>query len=372
MKILHTSDLHLGKKLNGFTLHDNQEEMLNHILDIVCERNIDILVIAGDIYDSKIPSTKAIELFDAFLHTVIIDLDKNVIMITGNHDSYERFSFGKRLYRDKLYIAASYNDKIDTMEIGNVCFHMIPYENYQTIRVKVEDESITNFDAAYDKILTNHKVDDSKINICIAHGYFSYAKKEVEIDDSVRKISIGGSEIVDIRYFDIFDICMFGHLHRPQKVINELFRYSGTPMKYSFSEVNHQKSVCIYNVEADDIAYELLNINVKNDLYLLSETVDTLLDEGFYNNLNLDGYFKLEIKGGVPSFELNKLKEIYKNIVEITYDSVTNNISTKKSRELKTKSDLELFVDFYEESLGEEMDIATKKLIEEVIANEDN
>ncbi len=371
MKILHTSDLHLGKKINGFELYDNQEEMLNQIIDILKNREIDILVIAGDIYDSKIPSTKAIELFDAFLNTVISALNKQVIVITGNHDSYERISFGKRLYNEKLYIASAYNDKIDTLDIANVRFHMIPFENYQTLRVKTDDDTINNFDSLYEKILDSYQTDSSKINICIAHGYFSYAKKEVEIDDSVRKISIGGSEIVDIRYFNIFDICMFGHLHRPQKIINELYRYSGTPIKYSFSEVDHQKSVCMYVVNNNDIRYELIDINVTNDLYLLNEKVEVLLDKNFYNKLNLDGYFKLDIKGNVPSFELNKLKGIYKNIVEITYSSETNRLVSKKSVELKTKSDLELFIDFYEESLGEQMDLETMKIVEEVISSED-
>ncbi len=371
MKILHTSDLHLGKRINGFELYDNQSEMLNSIVNILNDNNVDILVIAGDIYDSKIPSTNAIELFDAFLNTVISDLGKQVIIITGNHDSYERISFGKKLYNDKLYIATTFNNSIDVLDVENICFHMIPFENYQTVRIKANDETIINFDSLYEKILSDHLIDSTKINICVAHGYFSYAKKEVEIDDSVRKISIGGSEIVDIRYFDKFDICMFGHLHRPQKVINELYRYSGTPLKYSFSEVKQQKSVCLYEINNNDITYELIDIKVTNDLCLLNETVDTLLDKNFYNELNLDSYFKLDIKGNVPSFELNKLKNIYKNIVEITYDTETNRLATKKSTELKSKSDLELFIDFYEESTREEIDIETRKIVEEVIKNED-
>ncbi len=371
MKILHTSDLHLGKRINGFELYDSQEEMLNNIIDILNEKEVDILVIAGDVYDSKIPSTKAIELFDAFLNTVISALKRQVVIITGNHDSYERISFGKNLYKDNLHIAASYKDGIDVLNIENISFHMIPFENYQTIRVKTGDDSITNFDSSFERILNNYKVDNTKINICVAHGYFSYAKKEVEIDDSVRKISIGGSEIVDIRHFNVFDICMFGHLHRPQKSINELYRYSGSPLKYSFSEVEHQKSVCLYEVNNENITYELIGINVTNDLYLLNEPVNTLLDKDFYSKLNLNGYFKLDIKGNVPSFELNKLKNIYKNILEITYDSDVNRLTTKKSAELKSKSVLELFINFYEESLGEEMDLDTRRIVEEVIINED-
>ncbi len=370
MKILHTSDLHLGKKINGFELHDSQCEMLSQIANILDTDNVDILVIAGDIYDSKVPSIKAIELFDAFLNTVISELDKQVIIITGNHDSYERLSFGKSLFDNKLYIARIFENTIDTLDINNVSFHMIPYEDYHSVRVRANDDSITNFDSMYNKLLSNYTVNQNNINICVAHGYFSYAKENIEIDDSVRRIAIGGSEIVDTRYFKKFDICMFGHLHRPQKVINDLHRYSGTPIKYSFSEVNHQKSVCLYIINDDHITYELKPINIKNDLYLLNESINTLLDENFYSRLNLEGYFKLDIVGGVPSFELNKLKNIYKNIVEITYQTDTNKMSNKTSKDLKSKTVLDLFIDFYEESLGEEIDDETRNILDEVINHE--
>ena len=283
MKILHLSDLHLGKRVNEFSMIEDQEYILTKIIHIIDEQAPEVILIAGDVYDKAVPSAEAVELFDNFL----VRLSKRnlkVFVISGNHDSAERIAFGGRLMdKSGIYMSPVYNGIIEpitlTDEFGNVKFYMLPFVKPSNVRRFCPDQEVTTYTEAVKAAIENMKIDSSERNILITHQFVTGAMR-TESED----ISVGGTDSVDASVFEGFDYVALGHIHRAQKCGSEYVRYSGTPLKYSFSEANDVKSVTMIDMkEKGNIELSFMPLTPKRDLVEI---------KGSYNELTLKSFYE--------------------------------------------------------------------------------
>ena len=243
MKFIHLSDLHIGKRVNGFSMLEDQKYILDQILMIAEEEMPDGVLIAGDVYDKPVPPAEAVQVFDAFL-TGLADRNLPVFVISGNHDSPERLAFGGQLMKDRrVYMAPVYDGHLEPVQLedryGSLLVYMLPFIKPAVVRRCCPEEGIETFEDAVRWALehmTGHKIGEDDRNILIAHQFVTGAS----CCDS-EELSIGGLDQVSAELFDSFDYVAMGHIHGPQKVGRDTLRYSGTPLKYSFSEVNHRK-----------------------------------------------------------------------------------------------------------------------------------
>lgn len=247
MKFIHTSDLHIGKKLHELSLYDEQKNFLEQILSALKTENADCLVIAGDVYDKSVPPAEAVVLFDNFI-TQLAEMNIPALIISGNHDSAERISFGSRIMEKKgIHFSPVYNGNIEpvvlTDSYGEVNFYMLPFIRPSAVRRFFEDREIKNYTDALNAVIEKMNVDYDKRNVIIAHQFVTGAS----CCDS-EEISVGGIENVDSSVFDGFDYTALGHIHNPQDIGTKTVRYCGTPIKYSFSEENHDKSMTVVEI----------------------------------------------------------------------------------------------------------------------------
>ena len=282
MKILHVSDLHIGKRVNEYALLEEQEYVLNRIVDIAKEERPDAIVLAGDIYDKTVPSAEAVCVLDDFL-AALAKLEKSVFIISGNHDSAERIAFGSRIMEaSRVYLSPVYDGTIKPVVLNDgrveVAFYMMPFiKPSQVQHYAEEDVQLKSYDEAMHYVIDQMKVDPKRKNVLIAHQYITGAERS-ESEDMI----VGGLENVDAAVFEPFDYVALGHLHRPQHCGRETIRYSGSPMKYSFSEVNDKKSVTIVEIEKDDVKVTTRPLKALHDWHDLRGTYDELTARSFY------------------------------------------------------------------------------------------
>lgn len=368
MKIFHTGDWHLGKLVHGIHMDEDQKYVLDKFIEMIKKYNPQLIIIAGDIYDRSIPPVSSVELLNEFLNTVVLKMNKKIIMISGNHDSSNRLSFGNKLLEDKgLYIVGEVDKDIKKIvledEYGKLNIYPIPYMDVALGRFIYKDDEIKTHDDLLKKVIDNIKSNMNKDerNIVIYHGFvINLNKKEdVEVSDSERPLSIGGSDYIDVNYFTDFDYVAFGHLHKPQKVLNENIRYSGSLMKYSFSEHNQRKAVTLVELKnKGEFSYELLDLIPRRDLRVIKGNLDDLIDENVYKDTNLDDYIMAILTDEDEIYDApSKLKAVYPNLLKI---ELKRNISDKKidieNQDFEKKDILELFKDFYEENTNIEFD----------------
>ena len=248
MRFLHLSDLHLGKRVNEFSMLEDQAYILKEILNIIDEQKVEAVLIAGDIYDKVIPSAEAVRLLDDFL-TRIAARELPVFLISGNHDSAERIAFGSRLMSSRqIYLSPVFESDVEPVTIsdryGEVNIYMLPFVKPSLVKRVYPEEEIITYQDAVNAAVQHMQIDTDKRNILLAHQFVTGAAR----CDS-EELSVGGVDDVDASVFDGFDYVALGHLHGPQKIGKETVRYSGTPLKYSFSETNHKKAAVIVDVE---------------------------------------------------------------------------------------------------------------------------
>ncbi|MCT4585918.1 MAG: exonuclease SbcCD subunit D [Peptostreptococcaceae bacterium] len=375
MKFFHTGDWHLGKLVHGIHMDEEQKYVLDKLIDKIKIYDPQLIIIAGDIYDRSIPPVSSVELLNEFLNTVVLKMKKKIIMISGNHDSSNRLSFGNKLLEDQgLYIVGEIDKDIKKIvledEYGKLNIYPIPYMDVSMGRFIYEDDEIKTHDDLLKKITDNIKSNMNKDerNIVIYHGFvINLNKKEdVEISDSERPLSIGGSDYIDVNYFTDFDYSALGHLHKPQKVLNENIRYSGSLMKYSFSEHNQRKAITLVDLKAKgDLSYELLDLVSRRDLRVIKGNLNDLIDEKIYKNTNVDDYIMAILTDEGEIYDApSKLKAVYPNLLKI---ELKRNISDKKididNEDFEKKDILELFKDFYEENTNIEFDENKKNIL---------
>ena len=371
MKIIHLADLHIGKRVNEFSMIDDQKYILNQILEIIDKEKPDAVIIAGDVYDKQVPSIEAVELLDSF----ISDISKRkttTFIISGNHDSAERLAFGSSLMAmGKIYISPVYNGKISKYtlkdDFGSANFYLLPFVKPSHVKRFFPDEKIESYTDAIKVVVDNLNLDTSEINILIAHQFVTGASRTES-----EEISVGGLDNVDASVFEDFDYVALGHIHRPQKIGIERIRYCGTPLKYSFSEVNDTKSVSIIEINSkEDFNLRMISLIPKRDMRKIRGTYEELTTKNSYENTNTDDYIHVTLTDEFNVADaIQKLRVIYKNIMKLEYD----NIRTRESRKInlddmviENKNPLEIFSEFYKLQNNKEMNDEQKEIIKKIM-----
>lgn len=381
MKIFHMGDWHIGKLVNGFYMTEDQEYVIKEVCEVIKKEKPDLLIIAGDLYDRAIPPIQAVELLDRTLAKIILQLNTKVIAISGNHDSKERLDFGSLMLKEAgLHIKGILKNEVEKVtlkdEFGSVNFYPIPFADVSVVREMYNDETIKTPNDAMKRIMDeiNKNIDKNERNIAIAHGYVTKMSngefEELDESESEKPISIGGSDFIDYKIFEHFDYTALGHLHGPQRVGLDKIRYSGSLMKYSFSEVNQKKGITIFEIdEKGNIEYRIHEIKPRRDFRII---------EGYFNDImknykddieNKEDYIKIILEDEDEILDpMGKLRSIYPNIMELTRKTKKYEILSKhKIANIKEKSKLKLFEDFYinvmdEEVCDKESEIITKTL----------
>ena len=371
MKFLHLSDLHLGKRVNEFPMLEDQKYILTKIINIIDEQEPDVIIIAGDVYDKAIPSAEAVELFDDFL-VRLSQRNLKVFVISGNHDSAERIAFGGRLMdKSGIYMSPVYNGHVEPItvsdSVGDVEVYLLPFVKPPIVRRFFPDNEITSYTDALRCAVESMNIDRSKRNILVAHQFVTGATL-AESED----ISVGGTENVDVSVFDGFDYVALGHIHRAQKCTSEYVRYSGTPLKYSFSEAKDEKSVTVVDIkEKGNIELSSIPLVPKRELVEIKGTYNELTLKRNYEGTSYNEdymHITLTDEEDIPDV-LAKLRVIYKNIMKLDYD----NTRTRHFAEINSVSDvaaktpLEHFSEFYEQQNGRPMSDEQHSFVADII-----
>lgn len=392
MKIIHTGDWHIGKIVNEFSMIDDQRYILNELIKLINLEKPDVLIIAGDIYDRSIPPVEAVDLLNEVFSKILIDNKVKIIAISGNHDSGERVSFGSKiLEKEGLYIQGIIEDEIKSIRIddeeGNVNFYMIPYVDPAILRRKFNNPEIRNHNDAMKAVINRIKpsLNENERNIVVTHGYVTYKRKDaidkdgeslyeladLEVSDSERPLSIGGTDLIDSDNFDCFDYVALGHLHGRQKVGREEIRYSGSLMKYSFSEINHKKGVVIIEIDGNKkINIRQEELRPKRNMRIIRGPLDELIKAGLEDCSNREDYIQaiLTDEGEIID-PIGKLRSAYPNIMILKREEKKDigTSLTAASKGYKSKTELELFEEYYDRLGSGEFTEEKKEVIRNVV-----
>lgn len=371
MKIIHTSDWHIGKIVNEYSMINDQKYILDKLLKLIDEENVDVLMVAGDIYDRSIPPVEAVELLNETLSKLILERNVSVLAISGNHDGGERLSFGSKiLEKQGLYIAGSDEElyrKVVLEDKGkNINFYLVPYKDPALIKKVLNNKEIRNHNDAMVAVIEKIKeeLNNNEVNILIGHGYVTmkreeaidvnedkYEAAELEISESERPLSIGGTDLIDGNVFKDFDYVALGHLHGRQKIGRETMRYSGSLLKYSFSEVKQKKSVSILDINDKEISVEQRELNPIRDLRIIKGNIEDLIEEGRNIEKGKEDYIQAILTDdGEIMNPMEKLRAVYPNTMLISRErkrKVSDDNNCAKG-EFRQKSKIDLFKDFYE------------------------
>lgn len=387
MKLIHLSDLHLGKKLNEFPLFDDQKYILQQIVDIAIEEKPNCILIAGDIYDKSIPPAEAVLLLDDFLNR-LTELSISVCIISGNHDSAERLAFGSQLMmKSGVRIADAYDGKVQKVTFadnyGDVNIFLLPFLKPTIVRNALirlernkEAEEITTYHEAVKKAVELLSIDKSQRNVLLAHQFITGA---VTCDSEA--VNVGGVDNIGADVFADFDYVALGHIHSPQNVADdERIRYSGTPLKYSFSEIKQQKSVTVIDLgEKGEMHVYVRELTPLRELRHLRGTYNELMQWETYEAYLKEGanqpedffYLTLTDEDDVP-FALQSLRIVYKNLLQLDYDNerTSSDNILKVIDSVEQKTPIELIKDFYEQrnnqAMNKQQETYILKLLEEL------
>ena len=383
MKLMHVGDLHLGKSLGDFDLTEDQEYLLNQLLEIVDSRSIDAVLVAGDVYDKAIPSEAATRMLDYFLSSLA---KRNVYtyMISGNHDSDERLNYGSNLFEtNHIFISTKYDGNLykQTLKIGKeeADIYLLPFVKASQVRHYHPDAKIDSYDAAVRAIIDNEKIDTSKYNILVAHQFVTGKSEDPELggSESLGTQSVGLVEKIGYDCFDKFDYVALGHIHSPQQVGRKEVRYSGSPLKYSLSEANNEKSVSLIIVDAKKkVDVELVPIKPMRNLRHIKGKFKDLLAKSNVNAPD-DFIYATLTDEEIVNDAMGIFQQTYPHTVKIDYDnSHTREIEQVDiSKIAENRSFEDLISDFYKQmySCGiseEEMDIMRTVAREAGVLNE--
>lgn len=377
MRILHTADWHLGKIVNEFSMLEDQADYLNQLIDQIKLLDIDAVIMAGDLYDRSIPPKEAINLANRILTRLIKEIQVPVFVIAGNHDSNERIEYGtEMLAESQLYIEGLPKKQTRKVTVDGMNFYLLPFADYVTVRHLLENSEIHNNEDALRAQVKEmmEDFDPEAINILIMHGYLiNQTADSVEASDSERPLSIGTAEFVEAGIVDMFDYVALGHLHKAQKVKSEKIRYSGSPLKYSKSEVNHKKKSLIVEIEKDHLTVESLFIEPTHDMKVLRGKFAELMED------ESDDYVFFELEDDEYVMDaMNRLRKRYPNAMALEYTVKERKMDKKDQQTQETiqrKSNPELFEDFYDnykdQDLTDKQKEAVHKSLEEVQKEED-
>ena len=358
MKFVHISDLHLGKRIYDFSMLDDQKHILGEILKVIDSEAPDAVLIAGDVYDKSIPSIEAVELLDDFLYE-LSGRDLQVFLISGNHDSPERLAFASRLISPTgIHLSPVYSGAVEPVVLtdgsGPVDIYLLPFVKPAHVRRFFPDAKIESYNDALRTAVEALHIDRGRRNVLVTHQFITGAARS----DS-EEISVGGTDNVDAAVFDGFDYVALGHIHGPQNIGSERIRYCGTPLKYSFSEVSHEKSVTVVDMGKDgDLAVRTVPLRPLHDMREIEGTYEELTYRPAYEGTNTDDYLHITLtdEEDIPD-AIGKLRLIYPNLMCLDYNNSRTRAAGMLSdiADVERRSPLDLFGEFYEQQNGRPM-----------------
>ena len=358
MKLIHLSDLHIGKRVNEVSMIEEQEYILKQILETVDAEQPDAILIAGDVYDKSVPSAEAVTLFDDFLCS-LAERKQQVFIISGNHDSAERLAFGGRLMNDRgIHLSPVYDGTVASAtlsdEFGDVRFWLLPFLKPAHVKRFYPDEGIESYTDACRVAVEKMGIDPAQRNVILVHQFVTGSAT----CDS-EEISVGGTDNVDAGVFADFDYVALGHIHGPQNIGSEKIRYCGTPLKYSFSEAAHKKSVTVAQLgKKGDLSVRTVPLTPLHDMREIKGNYDEVTARSFYENTAVEDYLHITLtdEEDVPE-AMARLRVIYPNLMKLDYDNTrtrTSNI-VDGAVDVQKKSPLQLFGELYEHLNGQPM-----------------
>lgn len=365
MKLLHIADLHLGKRVNNFSMWENQIDILTKIIRIVDEEKPDAVLIAGDVYDRSMPSEEAVELLDDFL-VRLAQRELDVFIISGNHDSAERVAFGARLMdKSGIHISPVYGKDIQAItlsdEWGAVHFWLLPFIKPASVRRWYPDAGIVSYTDAMQTVVNHLKLNHAERNVALVHQFITGAS----VCDS-EEHSVGGLDDISADVFTPFDYTALGHLHGAQFVKQENIRYSGSPLKYSFSEANHKKSVTIIELgNKGNTTIRTVELLPLYDMKRMRGTFEELTQGAVVEDFV---EVTLTDEQDVPN-AMTRLRNRFPNMMVLKYDNTRTRteMNVTASENVQEKRPLELFNELYEMQNGKSMDEEQSAFLAELI-----
>ena len=356
MKIVHLSDLHLGKRVNEFSMLEDQAYILSSILRIIDEVGPEAVIVAGDVYDKPVPPAEAVELFDDFLWQ-LARRKVQVFVVSGNHDSPERIAFASRLIdHSGIHLSPVYSGQVAPItladEYGPVRFYMLPFVKPTHVRRYFEDKEISSYTDALRVAVDAMAMDKTVRNVLVTHQFVTGAARSESED-----ISVGGTDNVDAAVFDGIDYVALGHIHGPQNIGEPRIRYAGTPLKYSFSEAGHVKSVTVATLgEKGNLQVETIPLTPRRDIRELRGFYSDLVTRANYEGTATDDYLHITLtdEEDIPDV-INRLRVIYPNLMKLDYDNRRTRAGGQigAAADVTSKTPLDLVAELYEQQNGQ-------------------
>ncbi len=345
MRFLHIADLHLGKQMNDLSLLPDQEYILDQIVSVAESERVDAVLIAGDVYQRSSPQAEAMALFDAFVSR-LVGLGMRVFIISGNHDSAQRISYFASLIRSSgVYVTEAFDGALQSVPLrdgdGEIVVWMLPFLRPAQVRRKLPEAKIATYQDAVEAVLARAPIDPKKRNVLLCHQFITGC----ETSDSEER-TVGGLDDIAATVFDAFDYVALGHIHKPQRVLRETLRYAGSPLKYSFSEANHKKSVTIVDLnEKGDVAVRTAPLYPLHDVRLIEGMLDDLMRLPYSED-----YLWVTVHDELPPPDARVTLSV--NFPNMMKFSVVNSrtqydVDVLATQSMENKTIPELFSDFY-------------------------
>lgn len=372
MKLFHLSDLHIGKRVNEFSMIEDQKYILTQILYAADQEKPDGILISGDVYDRTIPTAEAVQVFDAFL-TRLSEQKIPAFIISGNHDSAERLAFGSSLMgKSGIYFSKVYDGTVEKIPMqdayGTVWIYLLPFLRPSTIRHALPEraEEVQSAADAVRIALEQTKIDEKERNVLLAHQFVTGAKR-----CDAEELQVGDGDQIPAELFALFEYVALGHIHSPQKVGRETVRYCGAPLKYSFSEAGQEKSITVVELkEKGSVDLRTIPLKPLHDLRKIRGTYLEVTAKSFYENRDCEDYLQVTLtdEEDVPD-GMAKLRTIYPNLMRLEYDNkrTRSNAEVRAAERVEEKSELELFQEFYELQNNQSMTEVQEQFVEELL-----
>ena len=373
MKLVHLSDLHIGKRVNEISMIEDQDHILRQIIRIIDEEKPAAVLICGDVYDKSVPSAEAVTLFDDFLCR-LAKRDTQVLIISGNHDSPERLAFGNRLMEHAgIHISNVYDGNVQSVtltdEHGDVHFWLLPFIKPAHVKRYYPDDGIESYTDAVRVAVEKLGIDAAQRNVLLTHQFVTGASVD---PDGSEELSVGGSDNVDASVFEGFDYVALGHIHGQQNIGgSNRIRYCGTPLKYSFSEEHHHKSVTIVELGAKgELQLRLHPLTPRHDMRTIRGTFEEITTKAFYEGTATDDYLRIFLTDEDDVHEaMGKLRTIYPNLMELRYDNTRTkaNEAIDSAQNVEKKEPLQLFEELFEKQNNQPMSDEQRSFVAQLI-----
>jgi len=373
MKLIHSGDLHIGKMISEFSLLEDQVFILDQIAAIAKQEKADGILLAGDIYDRAIPPSDAVKVLNDFL-TMLSKEGITIFLVSGNHDSPERLSFAKDLLKgQKLYIAGEMTSEIEKVtvedEYGELNFYLLPFAKPAVMRHFGYEGN--TYGSCVKDMVEKIKIEENNRNLVITHHFVAGDALNIEEPEAEYPISVGGIDVIDYHCLEKFDYVALGHIHQAQQVGAKTIRYSGSPLKYSFSEANHENSVaCIELYEKGNIKIREIPLNPRRQLRAIKGTLEELIKEEVVNACNPEDYLKVTLTDTKEIIDpIGKLRSVYPNICKLILEKNIRHESDMEAlvKDMTRRSILEIYEEFYEKVTDQPLDQVSMEAMREII-----